>query len=230
MSTLAYILEEHALPNADIVIAANELMAAYCKKKTSSEVYVIPNYPLRSFKPRYSNRTWRKMHNIPLDKKIVLFLASTRLEEIYGFNMIIEAWRYVVEEYPNAMLLIIGPVKKRKNLPKNIKILGSRPYSEIPDWINIANVCIAPRTKGFPSNFYNDKDSNKISEYAALGKPIVACGYSESKQYFLTKCTSESFAKGIIHALNGKVVPAKPKFWEDENEKNIFEIFDRFFK
>jgi len=78
-------------------------------------------------------------------------------------------------------------------------------------------VCLAPRTPGFPKRFYDDKDSTKISEYAALEKPIVAAGYAPSSQYLLVDQTPRAFAEGIMKGLDGKITPPKPHHWE-ENE------------
>jgi len=54
----------------------------------------------------------------------------------------------------------------------NVSFLPGRvDMGKVANWVNCADVCVAPRTPGFSDAFYNDKDSNKIAEYASFGNP-----------------------------------------------------------
>ena len=97
-------------------------------------------------------------------------MGSGRLTEIYGINLLFEAWKIVVKEIKEGLLIIVGGneyIRRKYMKYPNVLFIGKKPNTELPDWINISDVCVAPRTPGFPHTFYNDKDSNKISEYAA---------------------------------------------------------------
>jgi len=86
-------------------------------------------------------------------------------------------------------------------------------HEEIPNFINAADICIVPRHKVPYSHFYNEEGVTKISEYMFFGKPIVACGIAESRQYLLVD--EKEMAEGIIKALNGEVPSSSRRTWED---------------
>ena len=87
----------------------------------------------------------------------------------------------------------------------------------VANWINCADLCVAPSTSGFSDYFYNFKDSTKISEYAALKKPIVATCYAPSRQYLSVEASPITFAEGIMNGLDGKVGPSEAHFWDKMN-------------
>lgn len=218
---------------AQLVVAINEPMGNYCKERGARRIIVCPNYPTRSFRPTESKEAWMSSNGLPIDSEIALYVAGGRMLEIYGLELLLRAWSLVEKERPKARLLIIGPAQvswiKQYTEELNIKrfsVVGPASYSSLPNWVNTADVCLAPRTPGFPTEFYNDEDSTKINEYAALAKPIVACGYLPSEQYFLTPQEPEEFAVGIIRAFDGQIKPAIPHYWE-ENEPLLVEAIQK---
>lgn len=237
LGKFAYIKEKMLNEKAIVVITPNELIEKYCREMGARKTVIIPNYPTSSFKPTMSKELFRKYAGIPDNLKVALFTAGWRLEKIYGLKLLLNAWRIVEKSLENVLLVIVGPRSNAEMSPlditnyakdlgiKNIRVTGWIDNEMLPNWINIADVCLAPRTPGFPSEWYNDKDSTKISEYAALRKPIVAAGYSPSSQYLLVDRTPEAFAEGIMKAFEGKVKPAEPHYWE-ENEEKIFKAVE----
>lgn len=220
---------------AQLVIAYNEMMAEYCKLVGAHEVIICPNYPLQNFKPTISKDAFIASSEIPKNTKIALFVAGGRMLEIYGLELLINAWSLVEKKLRDVCLVILGPaptfwIKQsvEKLGIKHLFVFGLVPHSSLPNWINVADVCLAPRTPGFPVEFYNDKDSTKINEYAALSKPIVACGYSPSPRYLLVSQTPHELAEGILKAFAGEVRPATPHYWE-ENESLIINTINKVF-
>lgn len=241
ISQMMFLKERSMCMRAVSVLVPNELIGQYCQQVLGAErIFVIPNYPPSSFRPTIDPTTFREAQNILGRLKIAVCTLAGRLKEIYGLDLLLESWKIVEDSLDNAFLVLIGPrpdaevtadaLKEyaRSYGVKNVRVVGWVDYMELPNWINIADVCLAPRTPGFPSQFYNDKDSTKISEYAALRKPIVAAGYSPSTQYLLTERTPEAFAEGILKAFDGKVKPAEPHFWE-ENEQKLFRAAELLF-
>lgn len=215
-------VESFALKHAALVTTPNELIASYAESQGAKRICLMPNYPLKSFRPRFASYLWRKKHGIAVDTKVVLFMAGGHMREIYGLDLLLESWRHVQLIQPNSLLLIIGPPGRmdlalllRELKVGNVRAMGTVSHDELPDWVQIADCCVAPRTFGFPSTLYNDKDSTKISEYAALRKPVVATGYSDSDQYLLTAQNPIAFAEGILQCLDGHIRPARSHFWED---------------
>ncbi len=225
---------EKVLQDLSFVIAANERMALLCKELGAIFVQVIPNYPPRSFKPTVESEGWKIEFGLVPEDRVVLFTGGVRLREIYGLDLLLNSWRLVENLEPSCVLVILGDdsinyiLRRRRSINiRRLLLPGRVSLSDVVNWINCADVCLAPRTPGFPQHFYNDKDSTKISEYAALEKPIVATGYAPSSQYLLVHQTPEAFAEGIVKGLNGRITRPKPHYWE-ENESLMLNLLEDF--
>ena len=223
---------ERIVGGLEMVFAANERMALLCSDLGAQRVHVIPNYPTRGFKPNVPSDKWRVQHGLAPEAKIALFTGGVRLREIYGLDLLLASWRMVEDLEPSCVLVILGDTEleymgqavarmgiRRLRLPGRVDLQG------LANWVNCADLCLAPRTPGFPSAFYDDKDSTKISEYAALEKPILASGYAPSAQYLLVDPTLDAFSEGIVKGLEGKIEPARPHYWE-ENERTMLSLLE----
>lgn len=227
--------EKALVRHARIVVVSNQMMAEHCKQLGARKTLLLPNFPNKSFQPTIDKDTWRIDHAIPLESKVALFTAGWRLKEIYGLDLLLESWKAVEKSLEDSYLVIVGPRPQgdmsidelRMEIDrfelKNVILAGWQDKAGLANWIHSADVCLAPRTPGFPSKWYNDQDSTKISEYAALNKPIVATGYSSSPQYVLVRQNPESFSEGILKGFEDKVRSAEPHFWE-ENEGEILRV------
>jgi len=219
-----------------LVIAANERMASLCKELGAVYTQVIPNYPTRDFKSTIKPTRWKAIHGLAPNSHVVLFTGCEtrwRLKSIYGLDLLLESWK-LVEQSVDADLVILGDIlidyvyRKMQSLDiQRILLPGRVSLPDIANWVDCADVCVASRTPGFPKHFYDDKDSTKISEYAALEKSIVATGYAPSDQYLLVDQTSEALAEGIMEGLNGRITPPKPHYWE-ENESLMLSLLEDF--
>lgn len=222
-----------------LVIASNERMASVCEELGAATVRVVPNYPTRDFKPTLESDKWKAKNDLAPDSRTVLFTGSRtgwKLRAIYGLDLLLKSWQLVEgsldADYVNLVILGDAPTdyiyKKTQSLKiRHLLIKGKVGTNCVANWINCADVCLAPRTPGFPQNLYNDRDSTKISEYAALGKPIVAAGYAPSSQYLLVEQTPEAMAEGIMKGLDGTINPPKAHYWE-ENEAFFLDLLDDF--
>jgi glycosyltransferase involved in cell wall biosynthesis len=233
LSSIARMMEK-SLRNVGLITAANELMAKYCTQLGAKNVKIIPNYPPRDFKSSVEPSKWKTLHNLPLNSVIVLFSGGVRLKEIYGLDLLLESWKLVENSLNAPTLVILGDErvdyikKKAQTLAiKRLLLPGHVRVRDVANWISCADLCVAPRTPGFSDAFYNDKDSTKISEYAAFKKPIVATCYAPSDQYMLVPPNSISFSEGIIKGLSGTINPSKPHFWE-ENETTLLNALYNF--
>jgi len=225
---------EQTLKDVGLVIAANELMSKYCTMIGAKKVVTIPNYPTKDFMSAVDAAKWRSLHRLSPTETIVLFTGGVRVKEIYGVDMLLESWKLVEKSNASCILVILGDdsidyiKSKVRSLKLNRVLLPGRiGGGGVASWINCADVCVAPRTPGFPDAFYNDKDSTKISEYAAFQKPIVATCYSASDQYLLADPKPTAFAEGILRGIDGKIRPSKRHFWE-ENEPLLLCSLENF--
>lgn len=233
LSALATTLQ-NVIKTCSLVFAANEQMAKLCMRLGAHEVHVLPNYPTKHIMSDIGTDGWKEQYELRRQKQIALFTGGARLREIYGLDLLLESWKKVEEERVSCFLVILGD-KEVDYIRRMIKTLelrrvvvpGRVSLNEVVKWISCADVCLAPRTPGFPSHLYSDKDSTKISEYAALGKPIVATRYCPSSQYRLVEADPEAFAEGILAGLEGKIPRATPHFWE-ENESMMLKLLTEF--
>jgi len=225
---------EKILKDVGLVTAANELMAGYCTSLGAKKVVVVPNYPTKNFRLNIEAEKWKASHHLSPTDNVVLFTGGVRVKEIYGVDMLLESWRLVENSNGSCTLAILGDdsidhieSKTRSLRIKRVLLPGVVSVSDVANWINCADVCVAPRTPGFSDIFYNDKDSTKISEYAAFQKPIVATRYSASDQYLLVDPNPIAFAEGILKGIDGKIRPSRPHFWE-ENESLLLRSLENF--
>lgn len=223
--SLSAIIENIALKNASVItLTTSRLMVKV--KRFGKSVFVIPNYPLKSFKATVSREEFRKQQGID-NEKVILFVS--KLSHVEGADLMFDFVAKVLEK-TDAVFWIVGdgPLypsleKFEKKFPGRVKLFGWQPHEKIPNFINAADVCIAPRHKFKYSQFYNEEGLHKISEYMFFRKPIVACGIAKSQEYLLVR--EDEMAEGIIKALKGMVPPSGQRNWEDHNEKKIFEMF-----
>jgi glycosyltransferase involved in cell wall biosynthesis len=233
LSSIARIAE-NALRHVDLVTAVNERMARYCTELGVQKVQVIPNYPNKDFRCSIDADEWKIMNNLSPNNKVVLFSGGVRLREIYGLDLLLESWKIVESSNDYCSLVILGNdsteyienASHSLNL-KRILLPGRVGKRDVANWINCSDVCVAPRTPGFSNAFYDDKDSNKISEYAALKKPVVATCYAPSEQYLLVSPNPVAFAEGIMKGLEGRVSPSKSHYWE-ENEPRLLQSLESY--
>lgn len=217
---LAMLLEKNFMKKADILLTVNSILKKRLEKTSGKSVYLVPNYPSRNFKAKSRVEDVRERYHSK--GSIALFVGS--LTDTYDFQLIAR----VAKLLPKVIFWIVGSGPLQTYLevlmPKNVLLLGRVVHDQIPDLINAADVCLAPIKRYTPHIVSNDQDVWKISEYAALRKPIVGSGLAPSSQYVLAE-DAEEFAKLVDSALKGNIPAAEPHFWEDESEPQLFEAY-----
>lgn len=131
-----------------------------------------------------------------LPRPIIGFVGS--LFSWIDTNLIFAA----AKSFPQASLVLVGPVRDIKIPPlPNIYLLGPKPYSLIPAYINNFDVCLIP----FITDSLSDKvDPIKVYEYLSLGKPVVACNLAElekMKDLIYLSHNEKDFIQSIADAL-----------------------------
>jgi glycosyltransferase involved in cell wall biosynthesis len=223
---LAAIIENAALRNASAIT----LTTSKLSNKVSGfgkPTFVIPNYSTKNFKAQITADDFRKQNGIKNDEKIVLFVG--KLTHVEGADIFPTIIKEVLKRV-NCVFWIVGdgpllPFLKtfEEKFGSRIKLFGWQPHEKVSNFINAADVCIVPRHASKHSQFYNEENLFKITEYMIFGKPIVACGIAESSQYLLVK--EDEMAEAIIRAMKDKTPVSTPKTWEEHSEKKILELF-----
>jgi len=115
---------------------------------------------------------------------------------------------YIAKNMPECDLILIGEVTAyQKELERfsNIKLLGEKPYNELPGYLKDFDVCLIP----FDTSTDLIKATNpvKFYEYLSAGKKIVATEIPELKsykdEYVLMSNDKETFLTHVKDCLNG---------------------------
>jgi len=215
-------IEKKLLNKAKVVLTVNNILAERLKKITNSPIYIVPNFPRRSFKPSRKTDTVKK--ELGIDTPIALFVGN--ISATYDFDLIIKS----ALELSGVTFIIIGSGnilgELGGDLPDNVKILGFKTNNIIADYINASDVCLAPIRRYSSNIVSNDQDIWKVGEYAALKKPIVATNLAPSKQYALAR-TKNDFVELIKKALRNDLDLPTPKFWDDYSEPVLFDAYNK---
>jgi len=141
----------------------------------------------------------------------VLFVG--RLEKRKGFGFLLDAFKIVRAEVPQARLLVVGAFddddKKpfveyvRRNRIHGVRFIGRVPEEELPRYYHTCDVFCAP-SLGYESF------GMVLVEAMAAGKPVVASaipGYTEvvksgAEGLLVPPGDSQALARAIIHLLN----------------------------
>uniref|UniRef100_A0A7C3UPD5 Glycosyltransferase family 1 protein n=1 Tax=candidate division WOR-3 bacterium TaxID=2052148 RepID=A0A7C3UPD5_UNCW3 len=153
-----------------------------------------------------------------LPRPIIGFVGA--LSPWIDINLIVST----AQSFPKASIVLIGPIHEIEipHLP-NIYLLGPRPYSLIPGYVNHFDVCLIP----FLAGSISDKvDPIKVYEYLSLGKPVVACHLPELEKMqdliYLTD-NEKDFIAGIEKALRENDEDLKRRRMEYA-QKNSWEV------
>jgi len=114
----------------------------------------------------------RKQLGLPLEKKILLNVSN--LYPVKGHKYLIEAIKMLQKAKEDIMLIIIGdgPLRKdlenqikKLNLENYVKLVGAKPHSEIPLWVNSADLFVLPSL--------NEGNPTVMFEALGVGLPFV---------------------------------------------------------
>ncbi|MEO0130238.1 MAG: glycosyltransferase [candidate division WOR-3 bacterium] len=214
-------VEKELLTKTTIIFSICKNIEENLKKKYSKTKIVhlpnaVPQEWYEIINKKIDNSILFPSQNFYFKRPIIGFVGS--LFWWIDFNLIEKC----LQEFPQATFLFIGPYKediKRLLKYKNLFLLGPRPYSLIPYYINFFDICILPFKKDEVA--YNS-DPIKIYEYLALGKPVVSTPIGTSDDnldelvYFAR--TDEEFIVNINKALK-----ENNQFLQEKRREYIFQ-------
>ena len=130
------------------------------------------------FRPSVNSVELRQKWGLGERDQIVVFVGT--LFEFSGLDILIHQFPEVIGQIPEAKLLIIGDGPQRPKLEgiiaqlglqKQVIITGFQPYQTIPQYINMAAICISPF---LITGATRDIFPSKIVQYLACAKPVIA--------------------------------------------------------
>jgi len=175
------LLEKRVYSGVDIVLPNTPQYLNYVLRMGApeSKARLLP-FPLDTelFHPDVDFSEVKKKWSLEEEKPMVVFIGT--LFDFSGLDEFIKHFPQVLKEIPETKLLIVGDGPQRAKLEQIIRelrleeqviITGFQPYRTMPEYINLATVCI--------NSFVINEDTMdifpaKIMQYVACGKATVA--------------------------------------------------------
>lgn len=137
------------------------------------KIYYLPNgYDSSSFSAHDLVQSRKKL-GLPLDKKLLLNVGNL-YHEVKGHRYLIEAIGEVVKKRTDVLCVIIGSGQLRDKLKEQIKeagleayvkLIGGKPHTEIPLWMNACDLFVLPSL--------NEANPTVLFECLGSGKPFI---------------------------------------------------------
>jgi len=213
---IAEIIERFLIKHAKcIAVASTPLKFEFNYEKP---VYVVPNYPEKSF-----SLSGKQRNNVGKGK-ILLYVGKLSIVE--GTDILLKVARKLCNSETQLWIVGDGPLKHMvKTIAEkcpNVKWFGWLSRDKVKELISLADYCLVPRHKTRYSIFYNHEGVQKIGEYLALKKPVIACGIAKSPYYYLV--SEDSYVETILKITKEEIsITSKPleAYWEDCSEKEV---------
>lgn len=217
-------MEKYVYRHVDMVLPINLGLLQYVVNMGAKKVETLPLGIDAQFKPM-NIKGFRKEVGLE-NNKVVVFVGT--LPMFSGLDKVIRDFPKVLKEFPETRLLIVGDGKQRPILEKLIEnydlggkvlITGYEKYGIIPDYINLADVCINPfdickATKEiFPT---------KVIQYMSCGKNVISTplpGLDNCKEIMFT----DNIVEGLIKYFKEKPQYNVLKYAENHNYDRIIE-------
>jgi len=205
------------LERAELVITPSSTNADYLRKISGRDIRVVPN--------GVDTAHFRRAVLPPVEfaqscKKKVVFVGA--IAQWIDVDLIAAT----AAQCPDIEFYIIGPNQgcDLSKLPPNATYLGSRPYSEVPRYLQHAHAAIAPFNVAAMPEFVDSIDAIKLYEYIAAGLPVVATRWAQSiklEPYVVsTEQSAQAFAANIETVLSNPEAHRAPKAFIDTLDWN----------
>jgi glycosyltransferase involved in cell wall biosynthesis len=233
-------------PNVD----ADVIRRYDCRLKAKADLTVFVNRTLCEHERHQCNKTIFLDHGVDFDmfttaehkREIPSDIANVR-RPIVGFFGGIDDHTFdlnfvekVIDKLPQISFVFIGSASSdcsRLLAKNNVKMLGQKPYEQIPHYGKYFDAAIMPWRQ---NRWIEVCNPVKLKEYLALGKPIISTPFPELGKYLdvvYVAETPEEFAQCIEVALaedNDERITARRKkiekaTWDSKAELVLEELF-----
>ena len=181
LRAITYMWEQRVYRNVDRILTLTPKLSDYVVRMGAdrNKVQLLPlGVDTKRFNPNGNTTAIRKDLGLSEKDKLIVFVGT--LFNFSGVDQYVEQMPSILEEIPEAKLLIVGGGELSEKLEKivvdrdlkdKVILTGLQPYEKVPAYINIADVCINP----FQLNrITKDVLPSKVLQYLACGKPVIA--------------------------------------------------------
>ena len=173
--------EKRVYPRADMILALTPDLFRYVVRLGAEEakVHVLPALvDTDLFRPSINPGELLQKWGLDENDRIIVFIGT--LFDFSGLDILTRRFPEIIERIPRAKLLIVGDgaqrpalesIITRLGLQKKVIITGFQPYQTMPQYINMAAVCINPF---LTNDITRDIFPTKIVQYLACARPVIA--------------------------------------------------------
>ena len=181
LRSITRILERKVYSNVDLILTLSPRLSQYVINMGAPEtrVKLLPlGIDTNLFRPNLDCTEIRQEWGFGENDHIIVFIGT--LFDFSGLDAFIHRFPEVVREIPEAKLLIVGDGPQRPKLEgiitelglqKQVIITGFQPYQAMPQYVNLAAICI---NTFLITDTTRDIFPTKIVQYLAGGKTVVA--------------------------------------------------------
>ena len=174
-------LEKWVYKHVDKILALSPKLSEYVIRlgAEKEKVEMLPFcVDMNTFNPDVDAKELEKKLGITEENKTVVFIGT--LFEFSGLDLYVNQFSKVVEEIPEVKLVVVGggtllgrleKLVSSLGLEKNVVLTGFEPFSLMPQFINLADICINPF---LINSTTREIIPGKIIQYLACGKPVLA--------------------------------------------------------
>lgn len=175
------LLEKRVYSKVDAVLPNTPQYSKYVAGMGAAESKVkFLSFPIDTglFRPSVDCSEVRQKWGLEESDQVIVFIGT--LFEFSGLDAFIRQFPQVIKEIPEAKLLIVGDGPQRpeleqiiteSGLERQVIITGFQPYQTMPQYINLATICI---NTFLISDTTMDIFPAKMVQYIACGKATVA--------------------------------------------------------
>lgn len=181
LSPLTFSLETWVYNHVDKILTLSPKLSEYVVRMDANEGNVellLFGVDLNKFNPHVNAEKLKRRLGVTKDHRVVLFIGT--LFKFSGLDLYLKQFSKVVKEIPRVKLIIVGggPLLSQLKqlvfdlrLEDNVVLTDFQPYKMMPQYINMADICINPFEV---NNATKDIIPGKILQYLACGKPVLA--------------------------------------------------------
>jgi glycosyltransferase involved in cell wall biosynthesis len=228
--------ERELAAGADLITTPNQPLGnkalSYPEAK-GKRMYIIPNYPSRSFYSRESHANAAKASISEAEASLeqqecdIIFVGRISAQE--GITNLLALAR----DIPDRTFWIVGdgPFARwyLRSLPSNVKFFGWQPRERVAHLVRKAKMCLITLLDTPITPFATEKSIWKLNEYLSMGKIVIATGITvQEKRKNLIAVKRSDFKQAVIENLDR--VPQRMqeedyRYWE-MNEPVIREAYE----
>jgi teichuronic acid biosynthesis glycosyltransferase TuaC len=243
--------ENVVIKNSSAIIVTSNFMLTHYPEVNVPKIVIYSGW-----KAQADNLSETSKHNLRseyglVDKHIILY-EGKMFCRIYDLDLSLRGLAYVIKQHPDSILVFVGDgedkphlehLAREMELEANVRFIGVVPRSKLFEWINTSDIAIL--TLGDSSlQAKQGNVPNKLLEYMAFGKPIVAPrlnGISEviengENGLLYIPGSSEDFARCVLSLIDDSELRSKfqhnakqdfvSKYSYEKNMPKLISLYD----